>query len=219
MAYRLPNGSTFDFASAYSAAIDVTKISNASEAVVTTATAHTFKDGDIVVLDSAWLRLAGRSFRIKNASASTLTLEGMDTTNTIAYPSGTNAGTGTIRKVVGWVQIPQITEVTFTGGEQQFFTFGFLEDADDRQIPTSKSASSMTLTVADDPEQPFVPIVEAADLDGEARVQRLNLVNGDIILYNSIVSFTSTPTLTRNELMTRTITLSLQGRITRYAGK
>lgn len=216
MAYRLPNGSTFDFASEYSEAIDVVSISNATEAVVTTATEHGFADGDIVALDSAWLRLTGRSFRIKDASASTLTLEGLDTTNTTVYPSGTAAGTGTIRAVENWIQIPQITEVTFTGGEQQFYTFGFLEDTDDRQIPTSKSASSMALTVADDPEQPFVPVVEAADLDGETRVQRLNLVNGDIILYNSIVSFTSTPTLTRNELMTRTITLSLQGRITRY---
>jgi hypothetical protein len=37
-----------------------------------------------------------------------------------------------------------------------------------------------------------------------------------VILYNSIASITNTPSLTRNQIMVRTITLAQQGRVTRY---
>lgn len=217
MAYRLPNGSTFDFASGYSAPVAVTEISNAVEAVVSAA-GHDFAEGDIVVVTSGWLKVSGRAFRVKTPVAGTsFILEGLDTTATTRYPVG--GSSGSVRKVTSWVQLAQILDVAFTGGEAEFLQFAFLEDSDGRQIPTGKSAASMSLTMADDPEQLYVPVVEAADEDSESRVQRLNLVNGDIILYNSIVSFTSTPSLTRNELMSRTLTLSLQGKVTRYSGE
>jgi hypothetical protein len=216
LAYRLPNGSTFDFASGYSAPVAVTAISNATEAVVSAA-GHDFEAGDVVVVTSGWLKVSGRAFRVKSAVAGTsFVLEGLNTTSTSRFPIGGSAGS--VRKVTSWVQLAQIMDVSFTGGESVFYTFGFLEDSDERQIPTGKSAASMTLAMADDPDQLYVPVVEAADEDSEPRVQRLNLVNGDTILYNSIASFTSTPTLTRNELMQRTLTLSLQGRISRYSG-
>lgn len=215
MSFRLPNGSTIDFASGYSAPVAVVGISNAVEAVVT-ATGHDFVDGDIVELTSGWLKLSGRAFKIKGAVAgTTFTLEGVDTTNTSKYP--VDGGIGSVRKVTSFIQIAQILDVTSAGGEQQYTEVVFLEDSDARQIPTTKSPSSLTLNVADDNAQPFVAFVEAADEDAEPRIQRLNLVNGDTILYNSIVSFTSTPSLTRDSVMARTITLSQQGKVSRYA--
>lgn len=215
MAFRLPNGSTFDFAATYSAPVTVTAITNGNPAVAT-ATGHTFVEGDIVVLTSGWVKLTGRAFRVGAVVAGdTFELENIDTTSTQRYPVGTSAGSA--KKVATWVNIPQITEVASSGGEQQFYQFGFLEEDEDRQIPTTKSPSTLTLTVADDPDQPFVPVVEAADELKEERVQRLNLVNGDIVLYNSIASISNTPSLTRNQLMVRTITLAQQGRISRYS--
>lgn len=216
MAFRLPNGSTFDFAATYGDEVVVTAISNAAEAVVS-APDHDLVAGDIVVLTSGWVKLTGRAFRVKSVVADvSFVLEGVNTTSTQRYPLGTSAGT--VAKVATWVNIPQITEVASSGGEQQFYQFGFLEEDEDRQIPTTKSPSVLTLTVADDPDQPFVPVVEAADELKEQRIQRLNLVNGDVILYNSIASITNTPSLTRNQLMVRTITLAQQGRVTRYKG-
>ncbi|ANA49260.1 tail constituent protein [Pseudomonas phage phiPMW] len=215
MSFQLPNGSTFDFAATYGTAVTVTAISNASTAVAT-ATGHSLVEGDIVALTSGWVRLTGRAFRVGAVTSDTFELEGVDTTSTQRYPVGTSAGSAS--KVLTWVNIPQITEVASAGGEQQFYQFGFLEEDEDRQIPTTKSPSTLTLTVADDPSQPFVPVVEAADELKEQRIQRLNLVNGDIILYNSIASITNTPSLTRNQLMVRTITLAQQGRVTRYKG-
>lgn len=214
MAFRLPNGSTFDFAEEYSTDVTVTAITNANPAVAT-ATGHTFVEGDIIVLTSGWVKLTGRAFRVGEVvDGDTFEILGVNTTSTQSYPAGTSAGTA--KKVSKWVNIPQITEVASSGGEQQFYQFGFLEEDEDRQIPTTKSPSTLTLTVADDPSQPYVPVVEAADELKEERIQRLNLVNGDIILYNSIASITNTPSLTRNQIMVRTITLAQQGRVTRY---
>lgn len=213
MAFRLPNGSTFDFAATYTATKTVTAISSAKPAVVT-STAHGFKVGDIVALTTGWIKLSGRAFRVSAADTNTFTLEGTDTTDKARYPTGSSAGTA--KAVATWVNIPQITEVASSGGEQQFYQFGFLEEDEDRQIPTTKSPSTLTLTVADDPDQPFVAVIQEADELKEERIQRLNLVNGDIILYNSIATMSNTPSLTRNQLMVNTITLAQQGRITRY---
>lgn len=213
MAFRLPNGSTFDFAEEYGDDVTITAISNTNPAVAT-STAHGFEAGDIVVVQSGWVKLTGRAFKVGTVTTDTFVLTGVNTLSTQSYPAGVSAGSA--KKVEKWVNIPQITEVASSGGEQQFYQFGFLEEDEDRQIPTTKSPSTLTLTVADDPSQPYVPVVEAADELKEERIQRLNLVNGDIILYNSIASITNTPSLTRNQIMVRTITLAQQGRVTRY---
>ena len=214
MAFRLPNGSTFDFAATYTTEVVVTAITNAKPAKVT-ATGHLYKAGDIVVINSGWVKISGRAFRVGVVASDTFELEGLDTSDLTKFPVGTSAGKA--KKVLTWVNIPQITGVTSSGGEQQFYTFGFLEEDEDRQLPTTKSPSVLTLTVADDPSMAYVPVVEAADESKEQRVQRLNLIDGSTILYVSVASITNTPTLTRNELMQRTITLAQQGRVTRYA--
>lgn len=214
MAFRLPNGSTFDFAATYGPEVVVTAITNAKPAKAS-AVGHTLKAGDIVVINSGWVKISGRAFRVGVVAADTFELEGLDASDVTKYPVGTSAGK--VKKVATWVNIPQITGVTSSGGEQQFYTFGFLEEDEDRQLPTTKSPSVLTLTVADDPSMAYVPVVEAADESKEQRVQRLNLIDGSTILYVSVASITNTPTLTRNELMQRTITLAQQGRVTRYA--
>lgn len=214
MAFRLPNGATFDFAATYGESVTVTAISNATEAVVS-APDHELAAGDIVVMTTGWVRLSERSFRVKSVVADvSFVLEKVDTTDVSRFPAGASAGS--VKKVATWVNIPQITEVASSGGEQGFYTFGFLEENQDRQIPTTKSPSVLTLTVADDPAQPFVPVVEKADELVDNQVQRLNLVNGDIILFVSVATITNTPSLQRNNLMTRTITLAQQGVTTRY---
>lgn len=213
MAYRLPNGSTIDVAATYTDSMEIT-VSNATPAVVT-ATGHTLQNNDIILIEGfGWTKLNNRTFRIKNVDANTFELEGVDTTDTTRYPVG--AGVGSAKGVKTWVQIPQVLTVEYTGGEQQFYTFQFLEDDDERQLPTNKSASSMTINVADDPDQPFVEILEAYDESREIQVFRLNLINGDSILYPAVPSITATPTLTVNQIMERVITLAMQGRISRY---
>lgn len=214
MGFRLPNGATLQIASAYGAAIPVTALSNANPAVATAA-AHGLADGDIIAVTSGWTRLNDRATRVSKSLSGTFALENINTTNVQPYPAG--SGLGSVRKVTSFVEVPQITEVNTSGGDQQFLTFGFLADDDDRQMPTTKNPISMSFTVADDPDLPYVAIVEAADDDKQTRVLRLNLPGGSSIVYNAYVSITTTPTLGRNNLMTRVMTLSLAGRPTRYS--
>lgn len=213
MAYRLPNGSTIDVAATYTDKKEIT-ISNANPAVVT-STAHGLNDNDIILIEGlGWTKLNNRTFRINEVDANTFELENVDTTDITRYPTG--AGTGSCKGVLTFLQIPQVLTVEYSGGEQQFYTFQFLEDDDERQLPTNKSASSMTINVADDPDQPFVKVLEGYDESREIQVFRLNLVNGDSILYPAVPSITATPTLNVNSLMERVITLAMQGRISRY---
>ncbi|WP_439851153.1 phage tail protein [Pseudomonas syringae] len=214
MGFRLPNGATLQIASAYGAAIPVTALSNANPAVATAA-AHGLADGDIIAVTSGWTRLNDRAVRVANSLSGTFALEKINTLNVQPYPAG--SGTGSVREVTAFVEISQITDVGTSGGDQQFTTFGFLADDDDRQLPTSKNPISMSFTVADDPDLPYVAVVEEADEDKQPRVLRLNLPGGSVILYSAYVSITATPTLSRNNVMSRTITISLAGRSTRYS--
>ena len=116
-------------------------------------------------------------------TATAITLELTDTTNTSIYPVG--SGIGSLKKVLTWVQIPQITDVAFSGGDQNYQDIVFLEDAQGRQLPTDKAAARMVLTVADDPTLPYVPVVTAADIAQTVQAARLNLPGTDKLYYGA----------------------------------
>lgn len=211
---QMPNGATFEIASAYGAAIPFTVLSNTNPAVAS-ALAHGLAEGDIIAVNSGWTRLDGRAVRVADIASGTFALGGVNTVNVQQYPAG--SGVGSAREVTSFTEISQITELNSTGGEQQFNTFGFLADDDDRQMPTTKNPITLTITVADDPSKPYVDVCEAADDDKQPRVLRLNLPGGSSIVYNGYVSITTTPTMARNNLMTRVISIALTGRPARYA--
>ena len=101
MAVNLPNGSLIHIGSAYGSAVTVSAATNASPAVLT-ATAHGLADGDYIVLTTGWSRLNGRTFRVDNCTTNTFELEGIDTTNTSVFASG--SGTGSFKKVTSWTR-------------------------------------------------------------------------------------------------------------------
>lgn len=215
MAYSLANGTTIDIEATSGPSFPITAVTNALPAVVAAATADAAV-GDVTVLDSlGWVSLNGRAFKATAVSSAGFTLGGVDTTNTDRFPAGGGIGTGHL--VDTWTQIAQVTAVAPTGGDQQFLTFGFLEEDDDRQLPTSKSPSSVALTVADDPNLPFIAVVEAADQDRLPRAIRFNKPNGEQMVFSAFVSISPVPAFARNELITRVITLSFNGRPSRYA--
>ncbi|NMX65703.1 phage tail protein [Pseudomonas proteolytica] len=211
---QMPNGATFEIASAYGTAIPFTALSNANPAVAS-ALAHGLAEGDIIAVNSGWTRLDGRAVRVADIASGTFALGGVSTTNVQQYPAG--SGVGSAREVTSFTEISQITELNSTGGDQQFLTYGFMADDDDRQMPTTKNPITLSITVADDPSKPYVDVCEAADDDKQPRVLRLNLPGGSSIVYNGYVSITSTPTMSRNNLMTRVISIALTGRPARYA--
>lgn len=213
MGCKIPNGGTFQHAATYADALAFSAISNASEAVATTV-GSTLVVGDIVQITSSWSPLNGKVVRVKAATATAVTLESIDTTNVVVYPVG--GGSGTLRKIMTWVQIPQVTDLAFSGGDQNYLDVVFLEDAQGRQLPTDKAAAKLVLTVADDPAQAYVPILQAADLSQAIQASRLNLPGTDVIYYGCFTSYSTQPAVSRSNLLTRTVSMALQAAPTRY---
>lgn len=213
MAVKLPNGSTVEHAATYATPLAVSATSNASEAICTVI-GSTLVAGDIVLASSAWTALNNKVVRVKAATATAITLEAIDTTDTTVYPAG--SGIGSLKKVLTWVQIPQVTGFDAAGGDQNYADVSFLEAQQGFQIPTDKSAVKMTITVADDPALPYVPVLNAADTSRTVQAARLNLPGTDKIYYGVYTSFSQQPTLSRNNVMTKTVSLALQATVTRY---
>ena len=61
---QVPTGTTFHIASAFGTAKATTAVTNATEAVVTSA-AHGLANGDVVEVSSGWGRLHKRVFEVK----------------------------------------------------------------------------------------------------------------------------------------------------------
>ncbi|MDH0335198.1 phage tail protein [Metapseudomonas otitidis] len=214
MTVRIPNGSTFDLASAYGSPITISGISNANPAVVT-ATGHGLANGDFIELKTGWSKLNERVFRVAGVTTNTFELEGVNSTSTSDYPA--SGGAGTCREITSWARLIDVLETASSGGEQQYYPYGTLESNEESQIPTTRSPFTLTITVSDDTTPAYVAVAEAADQDRQKRALRLNLPTGSIILYNGFVSFSETPSLTRNQAMTRTMSFAQDKRLVRYS--
>ncbi len=214
MSVRLPNGAIFSIAAAYGAPKVVTALTNAKPPVAT-ADAHGLTNGAIVEVASGWSNLDGRVARVAAADTGSFELEGFDTTDSTKFPTGT--GGGTVRSVTTWQQISQVLESSSSGGEQQFYNYSFLEDSgDEKQIPTIRSARSITLTIADDDTLPHFAILQQANDDRLPRAIRFQLPSGSVIYFRAYVAFSQMPTTTKNQAMALQVTLSLTGEPTRY---
>lgn len=212
MSVQIPNGAIFAIASGYGSPVTITALSNASAAVATAT--NTFSVGDFVEVTSGWSRLTNKVVRLSAASGTSVTFEGIDTTNTTIYPAG--SGTGTMRKITGYTQVAQVLTTATSGGEQQFLTYQFLESDAQKQLPTFKTPQSLTLSIADDATQPGFILMGTANDDRLQRAIKVTLPSGGILSYNGYVSLNRTPTLTINELMACQATISMLAEAVRY---
>lgn len=214
MSVQLPDGSVLSIEASAGVAKTITAITNANPAVAS-STAHGFVLGDFVKITSGWNRLNGRVVRVSAADTNTFTLEGIDTSSAIRYPAG--SGSGSAQEVTTWTQVTQVLEFAGAGGEQQFATYAFLEEDVEHQIPTIKSAQSITLSIGDDATLPWYATLSAANDDRVPRALRLQLPSGSMILYNGYATLNKTPTTTKGQIMALASTFSLVGDPVRYA--
>lgn len=215
MSVKLPNGVTIALATAYAAADTVTAVTNATTAVATTSAAHGITDGTFIEVTSGWSKLNNRIVRADTASGSVLDYEGINTSSTQNYPSG--SGGGSVRAISTWTQISQVLELTSSGGEMQFTTYSFLEQDFESQLPTQSSPMTITMSIADDASLPgYIALKNAAETRALVGL-KATLPDSSLILYNGYVSFNETPSMTKNSVMACQATFSLQGRPVRYA--
>lgn len=215
MAISLPNGSLVAIASGYGTPSTMSALTNANPGVATLGAGHGIIVGDYFEVTSGWSRLTDKIVRASVVATNDVTLEGQDTTLTSIYPTG--GGTGSVREITGWTQLAQILSSSSNGGEQQFLEYQLLEGDSQKRIPTVKSASGLTFSVADDPTLAGYILASAANDDRLPRAVRITLPSGAVILYNAYISLNKTPSLGVNEIMAVEVTLSLLAEPVRYA--
>lgn len=208
------NGTRYSFSKTLAAAAAISAISNANPAVASAVAPP--EDGSILVLKSAWSNLGETVARSANADTDSFELEGVDTTSTALFPAG--GGAGTYQEVDSWVDLDQVRDVVMAGGDQQTFSFQYVEDptSRQRQKPTFKNAITMTFSLDYDPDKPWYAALIAADRLREPVVVRGVLPNGQMLLYYAYPSFNKVPVGQVNENLQNTAVFYLIADPIRY---
>jgi hypothetical protein len=214
MAFSLPNNISYAIASAYAAAIVVSAATNASEVVLTTAT-NTYANGDFVEFTSGWSKASGRIFRVKAAAATSVTLEGFDTTDTVQFPAG--AGAGSLRKISTWTPIVQVLGCDVSGGDAKYASVNLMDSDTEISLPDGFSATTLNLSIVDDLAQPHNAVLRTASNSAKVAALKCVLQNGAILLYSGYISFNENPSQTKGQAMAVKAGVALTGKVVRYA--
>lgn len=215
MAYNIPNGSRVYVASKYGKEVEFTTASNAAEAVLTVAASSGVKAGDIVQVISGWKRMSG-VYRVKTAAETSVTLEGVDTTDTERFPAG--GGKGTLKTIQEWEVMPQVMTLSTEGGEQQTQEIQFLEDEQAETIDTYKSGIVQVYTFAHDAQLPIRKLL--MKLDDTKQLTAIRFYNkraGEDRYYSASVSFQRVPNTAINEVENVSARFSLKSDMQIYA--
>ncbi|WP_342221847.1 phage tail protein [Candidatus Fukatsuia endosymbiont of Tuberolachnus salignus] len=167
------------------------------------------KKDDLVHISSGWTGLNERVARVSAATATSITLENIDTRQTTQFVAG--GGMGSIRKIKTWTEIPQIKEVSSSGGEQQTVSLQFLSDTVQRNVNTVKAPRTLTYTLGHDPALAIYPLLRAVD-QGQAIVAFSMFVPGpkEKRYWSATVAFNDVPHTEVNAVETVSLVLNLQ---------
>ncbi|QXG07668.1 putative tail related protein [Erwinia phage Snitter] len=173
--------------------------------------------GDILfITQSGWSKLQNRVVRVTARTETDFTVEGVNTSNLLLFPAGVVATT--FIKITGWTETPCVLEVAIDGGEQQYYNYQCLASENEEQLPTFKSATTITYTLGDDFESPTYPIFEEADETGDLHVFRMIVPKAKEVRYwVASVAFNNAPNTVVNEAESVNLALALKGKFTRLA--
>lgn len=210
----VPTGTIFSLATVFAAAKTVTAITNAAEASVS-CTAHGYSVGDVVQLYSGWGRLNRRAARIKTVTVDAFVLEGINTTNTEFYPAG--SGGGTVRKISTFQQINKILNPGNSGGEAKNITVKFLESDVEENINDGFTAITETFDIDADEfgQASYAALVQLSEVQTDT-VLKKTLKSGSTIYTPCRVAFNENVKLADGSIMTNTVAINGNGRLTRY---
>lgn len=208
----LPNGATVQIATGLDAPIAFTAITNASPPVVT-STAHGLLAGDYVVVSSGWCELDQQAYKVGAVDTDSFTLVGANTTNTTKYPAG--GGAGSVAAVEGWVDLPCITNSALTGGEPQYVDVECLQEDNPKRLFNGMSPIDWQVSIADDDGNTSIDILEDLTETQETSVMRVILRSLAEKLYAGSFAISPDSTLSRGEVMTRTVGVAVS-KITKY---
>ena len=211
----VPTGTIFSLATVFAAAKAVSAISNAVEASVS-CTAHGYQVGDIVQLYSGWGRLNRRAAKVKSVTTDAFVAEGINTTNQEFYPLG--SGGGTVRKITTFQQINKILNPSNSGGEAKNITVKFLESDVEENINDGFTAITETFDIDADEfgQASYAALVNLSEVQTNT-VLKKTLKSGSTIYTPCRVAFNENVKLADGSIMTNTVSINGNGRLTRYS--
>jgi hypothetical protein len=159
--------------------------------------------------------LNSRIVRAKTVATNDVTFEGINTTNTSNYPAGT--GTGTIRRITAWTSITQVQSFDTSGGDLNFADITTIVDKTQKQVPTTRSPQTLSMTVFDDTTLAGQVAVQAASDANAATGFRIVFPNASRMVINGYYSIGASPNVAVNAPLTNTISFSAVAQATRYA--
>ena len=213
MAYYFPEGSKFYFSKTFAAAKTISAITNASPAVAT-STAHGYVDGDEILLTSGWEDATDTVYRVDQLTADTFGIEGLNTTNTNFYPTG--SGAGEARKVSTWVEMPQVLNISTSGGDARFTTISPLAKRNDINVPTGFNAMSISITLGHDPSNANYQQMLDISRTLEKVAFKMVLSGGAVGYGYGYMSVSEAPQLNRNQANQVNASITLLGRFMSY---
>lgn len=212
---RVPTGSTNWIATTIAAAKTTTIVTNASEAVVTSA-AHGYSNGDVVIVGSGWGRLHNRAFRIKSITTDTFVLEGADTSSTTLYSPGT--GIGNVRKVTAFTQVTTVMAPSSSGGEPKTVTYKFQEDENEYLLNDGFSPVQRTFNLdADSIGTAGYTALKTFTDSGADTVIRTNAKSGAVTYLVATVALNEEEIISEGQIVQVKCAVSGRSRSTRYA--
>ncbi len=211
----VPTGTIFSLATVFAAAKAVSAISNAVEASVS-CTAHGYQVGDIVQLYSGWGRLNRRVAKVKSVTTDAFVAEGINTTNQEFYPLG--SGGGTVRKISTFQQINKILNPSNSGGEAKNISVKFLESDVEENINDGFTAITETFDIDADEfgHASYAALVNLSEVQTDT-VLKKTLKSGSTIYTPCRVAFNENVKLADGSIMTNTVSINGNGRLTRYS--
>ena len=213
MAYYFPEGSKFYFSKTFAAAKAISAITNAAPAVAT-ATAHGYVDGDEILLTSGWEDATDTVYRVDQLTADTFKIEGLNTTNTNFYPTG--SGAGEARKVSTWVEMPQVLNISTSGGDARFTTISPLAKRNDINVPTGFNAMSISITLGHDPSNANYQQMLDISRTLEKVAFKMVLSGGAVGYGYGYMNVAEAPQLNRNQANQVNASITLLGRFMSY---
>ena len=142
MSYYYPEGSKVYYSTTFAGAKTVSAVTNANPAVAT-STSHGYTDLDPVLFNSGWEDANSTIWEVDQLTADTFSLVGLDASSTTYYAAGT--GTGTTQKVSDWTEIPQILDISSSGGGPKYGTVSPLGRRNDIKTPIGFEAMSIDM--------------------------------------------------------------------------
>jgi hypothetical protein len=215
MAIQLPDGSIISFGTTIGAAKTMSAISNAPEAVATLEASHGVIENDILVVTSGWLKLNNRIVRADSVSTNDVTFEDINTSSTAVYPAG--SGTGSVKEVTAWTQLPYIKDFQGSGGEQQTVTEEFLDSDDQYEFFTSRTPRRYTCGVAyQGPTATHFPLIRALSEAKTATPFRVVFPDSSVTYFYAVPSFDVVPTMSKGAVQVNSLVLLVRGEPTTY---